>query len=283
MTEAVDATKMMNQAVDARKSRAARLTPAADDILHGLMSWRLWLRFGWHDLVARFRRSWLGPFWLMATMAVLTLALGGVYSVLFKMPVLEYLPFVALGMVVWSFISAVAGESVQTFVDAEVYLRQVRHSPVTYVFRVVWRNLLVFVNQLVVVLLITAACGALSLRYFPLAMAGIVILVIQAGWVTLLLGVLGARFRDLLPIVQNVLQVMFFVTPVLWPPSALRENSWIADYNPLTHLLAIVRAPFLGEFPNVLSYCVTLIIGIAGYCLAYLVYARFRERIIYWL
>ncbi|QFU15926.1 ABC transporter permease [Microvirga thermotolerans] len=253
------------------------------DILEGLVSWRLWIRFGWHDVVARYRRSWLGPFWLIAAMSIFVVALGVVYSTLFKVPIREYLPFVAIGTVVWQFLSAVATESVQTFVEAESYIKQVRRSPVLYVFRVVWRNTIVFFNQFVVGLFVAIACGQLSLAYGWLAILGLVLLLMQAWWVTLLVGVLGSRFRDLLPIVTSLMQILFFITPVLWPPSALGTNAWIAQFNPLYHLLETIRGPLLGQVPSLLSYAVTIGLAMCGMAVAYAIYARFRSRIVYWL
>jgi lipopolysaccharide transport system permease protein len=253
------------------------------DIFEGWASWRLWIRFGWHDVVARYRRSWLGPFWLVAAMSIFVIALGVVYSTLFKVPIREYLPFVALGTVIWQFLSAVATESVQTFVEAESYIKQVRRSPVLYVFRVVWRNTIVFSNQLIVGLLAAIICGRFSITYSWLAVVGLVLLVLQAWWVTLLVGVLGSRFRDLLPIVTSLMQILFFVTPVLWPPSALGSNGWIAQINPLYHLLETIRGPLLGQVPSFLSYAVTIGFTLCGMAVAYAVYTRFRSRIVYWL
>src|SRR4051812_15884762 len=99
---------------------------ACIDFIEGALSWRLWSKFAWHDMVARYRRSWIGPFWLVLTTAIFVGALSVVYSTLFKMDIREYVPFVTIGVVVWSFISAVATESVYTFVEAESYIRQAR-------------------------------------------------------------------------------------------------------------------------------------------------------------
>lgn len=256
---------------------------ASFDFFEGLMAWRLWLRFGWHDIVARYRRSWMGPLWLIATIVVFVAALAFVYSTLFVVPLAEYLPFVAVGVVVWNFISAICSESVMTFVESEVYIRQIRRSPFVYIFRVIWRNVIVFLNQFVVALVVIVLFGSTNVPHFLLGIIGIGILILQTLWIVPLVGLIGARFRDLLPIIQSALQICFFVTPVLWPAKALSGKEWVAHLNPFYHMVDVVRAPFLGSVPALSSYLIVGALTAAGFVAAHLFYSRFRFRIIYWL
>jgi len=256
---------------------------ACADAIAGLRAWRLWSKFAWHDMVARYRRSWVGPFWLVLTTAIFVGAMSLVYTTLFHMAVREYVPFIAAGVVSWGFIATTATESVSTFVDAETYIRQVRINLFVYVFRVVWRNVLVFAHQFIVVLIVLVLFGKFTLHTLPLAFLGIFLFLLQAVWVAPLLGLLGTRFRDLQPIISNLLQVMFFVTPILWPPSLLGARRWIADFNPLNSLIAVLREPLLGAVPGTADYVYVIAITAAGFLLAGLMYGRFRLRVVYWL
>jgi ABC-2 type transport system permease protein/lipopolysaccharide transport system permease protein len=253
------------------------------EVLAGAMLWRVWIRFGWHDVVARYRRSWVGPIWLVLSMLIFVIALGLVYSLLFNIPVPEYLPFVAIGIVTWTFISSIATESVQTFVEAEGYIRQINRPLSIYVYRVIWRNVIVFSNQFVAALGVALVFNRLYISYLPLALIGLALLAAQAVWITLLIGIIGARFRDLVPIVQNIVLVMFFITPIMWPPSALKHNTWIADINPLYHMIELVRSPLLGTVPPYYSYLMVIGMALIGFLLALRIYGRFRSRVVYWL
>jgi ABC-type polysaccharide/polyol phosphate export permease len=256
---------------------------ACTDLIDGLRAWRLWSKFAWHDMVAKYRRSWVGPIWVVLSAAIFIGALSVVYSTLFRMELGEYLPFVAVGVVTWAFISAIATESVTTFVEAETYIRQVRVNLFVYVLRVIWRNVLVFAQQFVVALVVLILFGRLELRMLPLATLGMLLFFLQAVWITPLLGLIGTRFRDLQPIITNFLQVLFFVTPVIWLPSLLGSRRWIADLNPLSSLIAIVREPLLGSVPSAENYAVVLVITAAGFVLTMMVYGRFKTRVVYWL
>jgi ABC-type polysaccharide/polyol phosphate export permease len=253
------------------------------DFAHGLAAWRLWSKFAWHDMVVRYRRSWVGPLWIFLTAAVFIAALSLVYGTLFQIKIADYVPFVAIGVVAWGFATAVTIESVNTFVEAESYIRNLRVNLFVYVLRVVWRNIIVFAQQFVVTIVVLAIFAQFYPRTLPLAGIGLLLFLLQALWIVPLLAVLGTRFRDLPPIIGSSLQVLFFVTPVVWPPSLLGARRWIADFNPLTSLIAVVREPLLGRVPNATNYAVVVAITVVGFALAIMIYGRFRNRIVYWL
>jgi ABC-type polysaccharide/polyol phosphate export permease len=149
------------------------------------------------------------------------------------------------------------------------------------VLRVIWRNVLVFAHQFVVVLVVLALFAKLELRMLPLAALGMFLLLLQALWITPLLGLLGTRFRDLQPIITNSLQVLFFITPVIWAP-ALLGSQLDRRCEPLTSLMAVVRG-LLGNVPTLANYAVVLAMTAAGFLLTMLMYGRFRTRVVYWL
>ena len=273
----------MKTATDSASGAAALFSSSCADLFDGAHSWRLWSKFAWHDLIARYRRSWFGPLWIALSAAVFIGALSFLYSTLFHTDLRQYLPYVAIGFVLWGFISAIANEGVLTFVEAEPYIRQVRVNLFVYVLRVISRNVIVLAHQFVVVVAVLLICGRFDLRTLPLALVGMLLFLSQAIWVVPLLAVIGTRFRDLQPIIANALQVLFFITPVIWSSELLGSRRWVADFNPLSSLIAVVREPLLGSVPSLSSYLVVLVITTAGLSFAMLVYGRFRTRIVYWL
>src|SRR3979411_3014414 len=90
----------------ARGGNIDAMATAWSDMIAGLASWRLWVRLGWNDILQRYRRSILGPFWLTASMAVMVIALGGLYSQLFNTPIHDFLPFLCVGLLVWNLMSS---------------------------------------------------------------------------------------------------------------------------------------------------------------------------------
>jgi ABC-type polysaccharide/polyol phosphate export permease len=99
----------------------------------------------------------------------------------------------------------------------------------------------------------------------------------------LTLGTLSARFRDIPPLFANLIQMAFFVTPIMWRPEALGRSTIIAEANPLYHLIEILREPLLGGAPGIDNWLVVIGFTVVNLGIAYLLYARLRWRIPYWL
>ena len=86
----------------------------------------LWIRLGWNDILYRYRRSTLGPFWSTANTAITVIALGAVYSQIFNMPIRQLLPYVCAGLIVWGFISSIMLDAGTLFSGSESYIKQIR-------------------------------------------------------------------------------------------------------------------------------------------------------------
>ena len=255
---------------------------ALQDVGEGVCAFRLWGLLGWQDIRQRYRRSTLGPFWLTISMGALVGGLGMLYAGLFKMEVAEYLPFVAAGLILWGLISGLITEGCTAFIDAEGIIKQVRLPLSIHVCRVVWRNLIVFAHN-VVIYVIAAVFFSIQPGWTGLlALPGIALLCLNGVWMGLLLGLVSARFRDIPQIVASVVQVTFFLTPIIWKPELLPDRAFILDINPFFHLVEMVRAPALGQAPRLVSWLAVLGITLGGWLVTLIMYRRYRWRIAYW-
>ena len=108
---------------------------------------------------------------------------------------------------------------------------------------------------------------------------------INLSWMALFLGVFCTRFRDVPQIIASLLQVFFYLTPIIWMPELIpkRAGCLLLDANPFFHLIEIVRAPLLGKLPSALNWQVAILLAVAGWGITMLFYGRFRSRIAYWL
>src|SRR3954452_22448644 len=110
----------------ARGGSIAAMATGWSDMIAGLASWRLWVRMGWNDILQRYRRSVLGPFWLTASTAIMVVVLGLLYAELFKTQISDFLPFLCTGLLVWNLLATFLGEGGMIFTAAESYIKQVR-------------------------------------------------------------------------------------------------------------------------------------------------------------
>lgn len=268
---------------DARLRRRHPWRGAVADFVHAIRLAELWLTMGWYDVRQRYSRSVFGPFWVTISLAVFVAGLGITYAALFRVPVVAYLPYVTVGMVLWSLITALLNEGAATFTAATAAIKQMPAPIGIHVLRVVWRNLIILAHNAVIVLVVLAACSVRPGWEGLAAVPGLALLLLNGiGW-SVTLGLIGARFRDMMPLVANATQMLLFVTPVLWRAQDLGERRALAEFNPLFHLIEIVRAPLLGGGVPVESFAVALVVTVLNLGLALALYTRLRWRVAYWL
>jgi len=253
------------------------------DLLAGIRAWRLWTMLGWNDIRQRYRRSVLGPFWITISMAVFITLLGEIYSHIFKIELKTYLPYLSLGYIIWGFVATTTSESFVSFQESERVIRQIRLPYSIYVFRVVWRNFIVFLHTIVIFVPVAVIFDVRPGFTGLLALPGLALVYINQAWLTLSLGIICTRYRDVQQIVGTGIQIMLFATPIMWPVSALGPAVIVAHLNPLYHMIELVRAPMLGNVPSALSWLVVIACAIVGWMVAMLLLRRASRRLVFWL
>jgi ABC-type polysaccharide/polyol phosphate export permease len=253
------------------------------DLYDGIRGWRLWTMLAWNDIRRRYRRSVLGPFWMTISMSLLVVSLGLLYSHLFNIEIATYLPYLTLGFIVWGFISTSIKESCQAFWSQSDMIKQIRVPFSVYVLRVVWANLIVLVHTIIIIVPIWFYFHQWPDGAALMAIPGLIVVCCNLVWIGIVFAILNTRFRDVSQLVETALQIAVFATPIMWPASALGEHRYVADVNPIYHLIEIVRAPLLGTAPSALSWMVALGAAAAGLLLAAALLRRAERRLVYWL
>jgi lipopolysaccharide transport system permease protein len=256
---------------------------AVADVIDGVALWRLWGRLGWNDILQRYRRSLLGPLWLTASMAIMVLALGVVYARIFKMALQDFMPFLCVGLLIWSIISSVLTEAGTLFTGAESYIKQIRLPYSLYVFRFMWSKTIIFAHNFVIYLGIWLYFELQPGSAVLYAMPGFALIVLNGALASLSVGMASARFRDIPQLIASVVQILFFMTPIMWKPELLGSESVLMTFNPFYHLVEVVRAPLLGQVPSAENYVALGLISVANFLLAAALFVRFRARISYWV
>ncbi len=257
---------------------------AIKDLAEGFRRVDIWLMLGWQDIRQRYRRSALGPFWLTLSTGITTVALGLVFSAIFKSPLDRYFPYLAIGLVVWTLISQVMIDGCVCFILAEGTIKQIRLPFTMYVCRLVWRNVAIFLHNLVIVAGVMLWFGVAGSAWaIPLVLPGLFLVLLNGLWMALVLGIICTRFRDVPQIVGSGVQLVFFVTPIIWEPSLMPGRNRIIHFNPFHHLVELVRAPLLGQVPAAESWMLAVGLAVVGWLLAFALLVGFRRRIAFWL
>lgn len=241
--------------------------------------------WGWLDVRQKYRNSVLGPFWVTVTMGISIFATGFVYAFLFKQDVSVYLPYVAVGFVMWSFITGYIGEACSVFIQNEAFLTQIRLPLLIYPLRLLWRYVVIFLHHLVVLLTVLLVFSKVSIVGLLAFLLGFFVLSLNIFWMGTFLGLLSVRLRDLPILISTAFQVLFMITPVIWPVSALGSRMKIANINPFYHFLEVVRAPLMGNMTAAweLSLLFSFVFAIFGLALVSFLIIIWKRMLVFWL
>lgn len=259
--------------------------PGLLDIYQAIQKISLPLYLANSDIRQRYRRSTLGPFWITISTGIMIATIGVIFGKLFKSPMSEFLPFLSVGLILWAFISSVISDSTNVFVNAVGIIRQLPIPLFTHVIRMCSGNLIILGHNLLILPIVYYYVGKGVTWNFFYFFPGLIILIANLLWISLMLGIICTRFRDLTQIVNSFLQILFYVTPIIWLPSLLpaRADILLLDPNPLYHLIEVVRAPLLGGVPTPLDWTYTVLLAIGGWCLTVKFFNVYRDRVPYWL
>ena len=243
----------------------------------------MWSLMGWYDIKQRYRRSIIGPFWITISTGIMISAIGFMFSKIFKSPIVEFLPYFAVGQTIWLFISTQINDSCTTFVQYHSIIKQMSVPLSVHVMRKLWNNTILFAHNFLIIVIILLIFKDNSWTVL-LAVPAFILVTLLLFLISIMLGIICTRFRDITQIVAVFVQLIFFFTPILWMKTVLSGgHSWITDFNPFYHIVEIVRAPLLGTIPSPDLWFYLLGYLAAAAFLALIFLKKFRNRVAYWL
>lgn len=262
-----------------------KLTEACGDIVESRKYASLIHILGWQDMQHRYRRSLLGPFWLVGSTAALVAAICLIMGPMFGVPPKQYVPYVTVGMIVWNLIVSMVTESCQAFISQSTMIRQTSAPLFTYVARVSWRNILFFAHNLVIFPVALWLAGAHTNLNALVAIPSLLLVMANLSWMGLVLAIVSARYRDFPKTIDSVIPVMMFLTPVMWKPEMMPIHVEVRflQLNPFYWMIDLVRIPLMGGVPPGKVWLGAGMVAVAGWVAAIILFARSRERIVYWL
>jgi lipopolysaccharide transport system permease protein len=229
----------------------------------------------------------LGVGWSLVHPVASTLVLCIAFHEIFHTPVRQYLPFLMAGFAWWGYVSGVTIRGCQCFVEAESYIRQHSLPMAVYPLRTALGGMIHFVIALsVVVMMVWYFRGFGNLRALAVLPLSLALLVVFGWGVAVLAGYVNSVFRDIQHASEIGFQVLFYLTPIIYPPESLAQTrlGQLVGYNPLVPLLTMIRAPLLeGRVPPwetiMAATLTTLVVTVA----ATLFLSRLQKRVILYL
>jgi len=263
----------------------AQFQAALGDLREGVRRWRNWTYLAIENVKNRYRRTVLGPWWLTLQMGIFITGISIVFGHLLHTGLREFLPYVAMGFVVYSLLAGLTNAAARVFVGGSSTLKSTSQPLSNLVLRDVGVEFIHFGHNIVLyVVFLVAGLVPLSPKIL-IALPMVVVIAVNGLFVGLWLGIAVARFRDLQPFIDSILGVMIFFTPVFYHLDNLSSGIQIVvlKWNPFTYLIEAFRAPLIGA-PLLLWYYIgTAVVTLLNVALGFVVFTRARSRLPYWV
>ncbi|MDP2619541.1 MAG: ABC transporter permease [Hyphomicrobiales bacterium] len=259
-------------------------------IFRGLMrtlpSYESWLYITWLNFLVRYRKTAIGPVWLLVGPTLFIAVLGLLFSRIGGVDTALFVPHLAIGLIVWTLINGFVTGSTSVFQRNRPQILQGNMQITDLVLVDVFSTILQFLHQAIIILAVFLIFGRGVGVYALVSLVGLALLIANGIWLTIVFGIVGARYRDLSEVVQAVMRIAFLATPILWMPVPGGRGGVLGaflTFNPFHHFLELIRAPLLGNPIAPLSWLVVLMITVAGFALAHVFFRRFSRLVPLWV
>lgn len=256
---------------------------ALQDIIGGIRQFRLGAFLAWEDIRRRYTRTLLGPWWIVVSLGVWFAVMGFVMANVLGKPLQDYMPYLVSGLLIWTLILTSVTDGSQVLIVAAPLIRSFPIPIFTQYIRFILRNLIVFLHNVIILVLVMALFPQPLGAGLWLALPGLLLNALILLNTGLILSLANLRYRDTHLAIASAMQALPFVTPIFWSRDMLGGHRWVADINPLYHMIEIVRAPLLGQQAAGLSWAVAAALAAATLAAGLGLFLRFRHRIIFWL
>lgn len=256
--------------------------------LHDIWRCRFfWLSLVQLDLRTRYRGSGLGVGWSLLRPVLMSAILCAVFHKLFDAPIWKYGPYLLTGFAGWNFLSSVTLEGCSTFVLADAYIRQHRAPLAIYPLRTALGAAVHLLLALLIVLVLLVSLRGFDQPPAILSLVPGLLLLVLFGWsLATVVALVNVHFRDTQHLCDVALQMLFYLTPVIYPAEMLQERGmgWLVAYNPLACFLELLRAPLLeSRPPSAYVFGVAAIAVAVTGSAAILMLNRLQRRLVFYL
>ncbi len=249
----------------------------------GLTSAHIWLKLAWVDIVSRYRRTLLGPFWLVLSHAATIVGLSLLYSHILHQDTRTYLLYITCGLTIWTLIVIPFADGPNILVRSQNLILAYDLPISLHIMRAVCGYLITFLHNMVVFICVLpftdAHFNANSLLFLP----ALAVIMVAVTGVSMIVSVLGARYRDLGPALIVVTSIAFLLTPIFWNKAQALGINWITAINPFFHFVEIARAAMLGQPPNLTSWAAAIAIAAFTFVAGAVTVVGSRSNIAYWV
>lgn len=253
------------------------------DLKHCLNNLPMIGHLAYSDTKARYKRSIFGPLWLTLGTSIGVVGLGFVWSTILGQNRSEFIPSLTIGLIVWQFLSGSVSESCGTFVRQAQIIKNLNLPLLIHPIQMILKQLITFAHNVLVIAVVFIYYQVpigLNALYGVL---GFALVVLNLTWISILLGMIGARFRDVEQIIIVLMPILFFMTPVIYRIGHGGIDISLLWFNPFTYFISIVRDPILSNYVDFHNFIMAILFNIVGWAITSIVFSKNYKKLAFWI
>lgn len=257
-----------------------------NDFRQALQRPSVWLYTTWVQFLILYRRTVLGPLWVVLAPLAFIILLGFLFSAISQSEPSVFIPHMTVGYIVWGFISEIMGGASRLYVRSKGALLSGAVNHVVLHLRLIARATIKLLHQVIIIVGVCVVFGVVPSRNALFLLPAFLLLLVHAYWVSVVFSLAGARWRDIPETTDIIMRVAFLATPIIWMPLEGGRGSIIGSYlvaNPFYHVLEPMRASILNTAFPYLSMLISCVIAAVGIFCAKKLYDRFQKDVILWV
>jgi len=233
------------------------------------------------DLKVRYRRSTIGFLWTMLQPLLTMLVLTIVFSALFRFKLEHYPVYALAGIMFWNFFSQSITASMNSLKGNASLVSKLPVPKAVFPLATVIAgviNLLLALVPLFVILLVTGQPIRPAVLFLPVPILLAALFTLGAG---LALSPLAVLFYDTIEMVEVLLTMLMYLTPIFYPMTIVPEHyRWIVRFNPMRSVLEIFRDPiYFGKIPPITHLTVATVVTVIALLVGVVAFRRSSARI----
>ncbi len=236
------------------------------------------------ELKIRYKRSFLGFLWALLNPLLQMIVLALVFSTVMRIPIPHYAVFLISVLLPWTFFSQSLSYAADSIVGNADLIKKVRVPKLVFPVAALTSNMINFflsMISLVFIVLVLRHPFYVTWLYLPVPLLALTMLTLGA---TFFFAALNVYFRDVSHILQIILQIWFYVTPIIYPIEMFGKYQWLFKLNPLIFALNGFRmGVYKGELPSAQSIGASFLCGLIALVIGYAVFRKTQDQFVYYV
>ena len=267
-------------------AQSKTFTRAWGDLIDGYRKRELWLHLGWRDIKQKYRRR-AGPVLDHHRHRNHRGRDGGCTPSCSTWNDCRASAVRDLGLIIWNMINASILEGADVFIANEGLIKQLPTPLSVHVYRLVWRQMILFAHNIVIYVVIAFIFPKAVVWADLSVIPALLLIMLNCVWVSFCFGILATRYRDIGPLLFSVVQLLFFMTPIIWNDDTLRQQAPAggprSSNSTRCCTISTSCGPRCWARTRSWRHWIVVALTVLGWLVAALALRQYRARVPYWV